>query len=114
MFVFEDHSEEIKQKTEAAIMRALEIIGGKAEEYAAGLAPIDTGNLRNSITHTHPQKDSDGLYTIVGTNVEYAPYQEFGTSKMKAANHGQGYLRPGINNHMDEFKAILNDELSTI
>ena len=36
---------------EAAKAKALETIGGKAESYAKRLCPVDTGNLRNSITH---------------------------------------------------------------
>ena len=32
--------------------RALEIIGGKAGRYVKALVPVDTGTLRNSITHT--------------------------------------------------------------
>ena len=50
--------------------RALEIIGGKAETYAKLLAPVDTGNLRNSITHQQLDEDTE----IIGTNVHYAPY----------------------------------------
>lgn len=49
--------------------RALEIMGGKAENYAKELAPVDTGRLRNSITH----QQQDANTEIVGTNVEYAP-----------------------------------------
>ena len=49
--------------------RALEIMGGKAESYAKQLCPVDTGNLRNSITHQQLDEDTE----IVGTNVEYAP-----------------------------------------
>ena len=36
--------------------------------------PVDTGLLRNSITHT-----INGNEAEVGTNMEYAPYVEFGT-----------------------------------
>lgn len=49
--------------------RALEIMGGKAESYAKQLCPVDTENLRNSITHQQLDEDTE----IVGTNVEYAP-----------------------------------------
>jgi HK97 gp10 family phage protein len=40
---------------------------------------VDTGNLRRSITY-----EMDGeMEAEVGTNVEYATYVEFGTSRMK-------------------------------
>ena len=49
--------------------RALEIMGGKAETYAKQLCPVDTGNLRNSITHQQVDESTEAI----GTNVEYAP-----------------------------------------
>ena len=57
-----------------AKLRALEIIGGKAESYAKGLVPVDTGRLRNSITHT-----TEGATEVIGSNVSYAPFVELGT-----------------------------------
>lgn len=103
---------------DAAIERALEIIGIKAEKYAKALAPVGTpestgkrgyrgGTLRNSISHDH---DDDTVY--VGTNVEYAPYQELGTRYMKAANNGKGYLRPAVQDHLYEYKNIVQSELN--
>lgn len=47
------------------------------------LAPVDTGRLRASITFLIGS-DGAGIFGLVGTNVEYAPYQEFGTFKMQA------------------------------
>lgn len=44
------------------------------ENEAKRLCPVDTGDLRNSITH----EVDDGV-GIVGTNKEYAPYVEYGT-----------------------------------
>lgn len=48
---------------------ALEVIGGQAEKYAKGLCPVDTGRLRNSITHSLASGE-DAVY--VGSNVEYS------------------------------------------
>lgn len=53
-----------------AKLRALEIIGGKIESYAKGLVPVDTGALRNSITH---RVDNDGGSVEVGSAIIYAP-----------------------------------------
>lgn len=52
---------------------------------AVALSPVDTGRLRNSI-----DKIKDGNDYLVGTNVEYAAHQEFGTKWQKA----QPFLRP--------------------
>ncbi len=109
IFVREDNTNEWRDDTELAILRALEKIGWAAEQYAANLAPVDTARLRNSITHV---MDNGGKYVAVGTNVEYAPYQELGTSRASAANGGRGYLRPAAQDHMDEYRKILEDELN--
>lgn len=53
----------------AACGRALEICGGVAESYAKLRCPVDTGNLRNSITH----QQKDETTEVIGSAVEYAP-----------------------------------------
>lgn len=92
-----DNTDAIKDIVRAQTRVALEAVGLQAEGYAKRLCPVDTGNLRNSITHT---SDDDTAY--IGTNVEYAPYVEYGTSRTKA----QPFLKPAANNHADEYKAI--------
>lgn len=78
----------IDAMTQAAL-RALEIIGGKAESYAKGLCaprgpkgnkmPNDiTAPLRNSITH---KVDSAKMTVVVGSNQPMAAYVELGTGK---------------------------------
>lgn len=54
--------------------------GGYYEGAKAGYIPVDTGRLRASLT---PVVRSRGpiIQGIVGTNVEYGPYQEFGTKR---------------------------------
>ena len=104
----DDNTDDIIKATDDAIYNALYIIGSKAADYAAGLAPVDTGTLRRSLT-SEVAMDEKAVY--VGTNVEYAPYQEYGTYKMQAANGGKGFLKPAIEEHMDEFKHIMETEL---
>lgn len=60
-------------------------------------APVLTGTLRRSI-HTETAETADGAVARVGTNVEYAPHQEFGTSRMA----GQPYLRPAYDEKKNE------------
>ncbi len=44
------------------------------------LSPVDTGTLRRSITRKVEQ--NNGMYIgRVGTNIKYAPYQEYGTKR---------------------------------
>ena len=101
-YELKDNSEEVKSAMTSALARALEKIGLVAEGYAKRLCPVDTGRLRNSITHA-----DDGEAEYIGTNVEYAPYVELGTSRTRA----QPYLKPAIANHSDEYKKIVEDEM---
>ena len=56
------------------------------EAEAKTVVPVDTGNLKNSIT-ANLVKPLEG---VVSTGVEYAEYVEYGTSKMAA----QPYMTP--------------------
>lgn len=96
---FISHRAEVTIAKDKAIEQALTAIGIQCRDYAARKAPVDTGNLRNSIVF---KVDSPSDSVIIGTNVEYGKYQEFGTSRMKA----QPYLRPAVDEHLDEYKRI--------
>ena len=67
---FHSNLGEVLKGSQEAIERAAEIIGGMAESYAKELCPVDTGNLRNSITHTTENNDHT---VVIGTAVKYAP-----------------------------------------
>lgn len=92
----------------AAALRA----GGLViETPAKAKAPVLTGNLRRSI-HTEVSTGGEKVEARVGTNVEYGPHVEFGTSSQRA----QPYLRPAYDENkgqaMDEITAVLQ-ELTT-
>jgi len=60
------------------LKKKLKSIGFQIEREAKKNAPVDTGRLRASITTDVTM--NQGLPMVkVGTNVEYAPYIEFGT-----------------------------------
>ena len=99
-----DNSKEVLEAMQQAVVRALETCGLVAEGYAKKLAPVDTGNLRNSITH---DVDDGEPAAYIGTNVEYAPYVCLGTIHMKA----QPFLKPAVNDHKDEYRKILENSL---
>ena len=96
---FISYAKDVLQGMAKAKAAALEVIGGKAESYAKKACPVDTGRLRNSITHAQMDENTE----VIGTNVEYAPFVELGTAKMKA----RPFLRPAAENHMPEYKFIL-------
>lgn len=99
-----DNSKQVKAEFERAVLRALEECGLFAESVAKKLCPVDTGNLRNSISHTVAR---DEQVAYVGTNVEYAPYVELGTSRQRA----QPYLKPAVNDNANTYRQIIDKEL---
>lgn len=92
------------------------------------LCPVDTGNLRNSITHM--VSDSEKA-AYIGTNSEYAVYVECGTGiyypggrqtpwVYKDAKgdwhltHGQRakpFIKPAVAEHGEQYKRIIEAEL---
>lgn len=129
----EDHTKETLEELEEAITIALEECGLAAEGYAQRLCPVDTGLLRNSITHaldgssvsidSYSSNDGtvSGYYTgimpeapagqhimYVGTNVEYAPYVEFGTSRTRK----QAFIQPALTNNVQTYNDIIKRWLS--
>jgi len=58
------------------------------EAEAKRRAPVDTGRLRSSIN-----SGVSGDVAKVGTDVEYAPYMEYGTSRFPT---GKPFLRPAL------------------
>lgn len=103
---FTSHLPDVKAHVNASVYRAMEIIGGMAESYAKGLAPVDTGNLRNSITH---EVQDGGMSAVIGTSVKYAPYQELGAPNAHVPAHP--FLRPAAENHSEEYKQVIQNEL---
>lgn len=93
-----DNSEEILRELERKKAIALEAVGITAEGFAKKETPVDTGRLRNSITHT---VTGDDVY--IGTNVEYGPYIELGTVNYV----GKHMLKRAASEHSDTYKAII-------
>ena len=125
---FIDNSEEIKDNMKNVLLRALEKVGMTAEKYAKRLCPVDTGNLRNSITH---RVDQEEPAVYVGSDSEYAAYVELGTGKhypggrptpwayqdakgnwhWTAGNKAQPYLKPAAANYAAQYRQIVEDEM---
>ena len=103
-YTYKDNSKEVSEDIKAALLRGLEKCGLTAERFAKKLAPYDTGNLRNSITH---EVDGREPAVYIGTNVEYAPYQELGTINMTA----NPFLKPAVADHANTYRKIIEKEL---
>lgn len=97
-----DNTQQVLSALEKAKKKGLEAIGMTAEGHAKKNTPVDTGRLRNSITHT---ADSEAAY--IGTNVEYAPYVELGARGRKPVH----MLRRAATEHTAEYKEIIESAL---
>lgn len=73
---------DIKQSAKKGLGRGAKRI----QKNAKLLAPVDTGQLRNSIK-TKTKTTSEGVEAKVYTNVEHAVYNEFGTGVRGASSH---------------------------
>lgn len=96
---FVSNRKNVEKALKDAEKRALLGIGEFVEGQAKTLAPVDTGNLRGSISH---QVNESNQSVMIGTNTEYAVYQEKGSSRTKA----QPFLTPAAENNTSEIKAI--------
>ena len=125
----DDHNDEVLSALDAALARGLEKCGLVAEGYAKKLCPVDTGNLRNSITHTVTDVNEQAAY--VGSNAEYAAYVELGTGVFYPGGrqtpwvytdakgnthmtHGQRakpYIKPAVADHTPQYQKIIKSEL---
>lgn len=120
----EDHSGEVLEELDEKVLAALEACGLAAEGYAKRLCPVDTGRLRGSITYATQKAHGDGQEpatpedyepqgtpekgsVYIGTNVEYGPAIELGTSRQKA----QPFLKPAIANNTGKYKQIFEQYL---
>lgn len=103
VIVEENNAHVIADAINSGLVAALEEIGLVAEASAKRRCPVDTGRLRNSITHALSGEDS----VVIGTNVEYAIYVHEGTSRMK----GRPFLRDAVANSRSRFEAIIRKHI---
>lgn len=129
-----DNSAAAMRELQGKVKNALVACGMTAEGYAKEDCPVDTGRLRNSITYVtsdeqspantnkHPNGQADAQPSdykplakpenntvYIGTNVEYAGINEFGS-----LNHKVGkahFIRDSVAKHQDEYKAIIKAAL---
>ena len=65
---------------------------------AQAFAPVDTGALRSSISY-ETGADQGSVWGEVGPTVSYAPYVEYGTSRMAP----YAYMGPAFDRHAGAF-----------
>ena len=130
-YTVNDNTPQVLNAIKQAKERALERFGMQGESYAkehiTENKSVQTGNLRNSISH---RVDTANERAVIGTSVDYATYVELGTGvyadggrptpwtyKDDKGNwhHTKGqkakpYLKPAVANHAETYKNIAKDE----
>ena len=125
----EDHSDEVLKALEENKEAILEAWGQQAVSHAksniTAAGRVDTGALRNSISH---QVELDEGAVYVGTNQDYAIYNEYGTGIYLEGGGGRQdpwsyqdskgnwhrtrgmkaihFLKNAITEHFNEYKSI--------
>ncbi|NMF25076.1 HK97 gp10 family phage protein [Olsenella umbonata] len=105
--VRQDNTEAVIAALNEAIARGLEEMGLVAEGYAKAGCPVDTGRLRNSITHV---VDPDNQEVSIGTNVEYGRHVEFREDVSHENGHAH-FLRDAASEHAAEYAQIMRAAL---
>lgn len=101
-WTMKDNTDEVLSALEKAKKRGLEAIGLTAEGHAKKETPVDTGRLRNSISHAVEDRAA-----YIGTNVEYAPYVELGAR----GRDGKHMLQRAATEHTDEYKRLMEESM---
>lgn len=107
-----DHQREVLEQLESKKDKILNELGMLAEGFAKDKCPVDTGNLRNSISY---KVVDDDVY--IGTNVEYAVYVEMGTGSHYAGGsaikgmEARPYLKPAVTEHRSVYEQVILDEM---
>lgn len=115
----DDHSDEVLSALDAALARGLEKCGLVAEGYAKKLCPVDTGNLRNSITHTVTDVNEQAAYVELGTGVFYPGGRQTpwvytdakGNTHMTHGQRAKPYIKPAVADHTPQYQKIIKSEL---
>ena len=132
---FQDLIDEMNRRVDIAAEKCGLIAEGYAQEYLTAQDAVDTGNLRNSITH-HVLPIYSATVVNIGTPVHYGPYVELGTGKYAQGGGGsppwvypvpqpdgsvkfyrtegmkpRPYLKPAIADHEREYLDIIEAEL---
>lgn len=129
---FHSNADKALRQLDKQMQQAVDMIGGIIESAAKDLCPVDTGLLRNSITHggaggklgaTEYASDDGGTtgqyadanipadeggnkyVVVVGTNVQYAPYQELGAPNRNVPP--SPFLRPAFEDNMETAKTVV-------
>ena len=97
-----DNSDEVLRILQDRVQVALEAVGLQAENYAANKCPVDTGLLRNSITHAVSGKAiSKSYHASYGSN-RNKKGKRYSASSKNAGSVGYGSYSGSIGTEADQ------------
>ena len=131
-----DNSAEVLRELDSKIEAILEAWGiqgvGAVVDIITSESRVDTGAMRNSISH---QVDAGDKSVYIGTNIEYAIYHELGTGIYLEGGGGRQtpwayqdasgswhrtrgmkpihMIKNGVSQSVNDFKSIANDILKS-
>ena len=131
-----DNSAEVLRELDSKIEAILEAWGiqgvGAVVDIITSESRVDTGAMRNSISH---QGDAGDKSVYIGTNIEYAIYHELGTGIYLEGGGGRQtpwayqdangewhrtrgmkpihMIKNGVSGSVNDFKSIANDILKS-
>ena len=119
-----DNTDKAVEAIDEAIESALYAAAVKIHGDAVMMAPVDTGNLRGSLSFSVSGSQAEGVSTpassadgvgsappdtaVVGSNAHYAPYVEYGTYKMAA----QPFLEPALRDNHDNIQRLMKEQFA--
>lgn len=107
---FESFAEKVLKESREVFDGAMELVAQQGESnaiaevtklvYDTPPSPtyVRTGDLRKSISHKYVKEEKTAY---IGTNIDYAPYVEYGTRNMPE----RPFLRNAAQNYSDEYRA---------
>lgn len=93
----QDNTKGVLSEVDRLIKAKLSIAALMVERTAKQTCPVRTGTLKRSITHKVEKRSA-----AIGSNVEYAPFLELGTSKMSP----RPFLRPALEANRNKIEQL--------
>lgn len=93
-------TDRVKRLIAAGLEKGLTMAALTIDKAAKGKAPVDTGRLRASIGY-----EVSGESAVIGTNVEYARWMEFGSSR----KNPNCFLRPALDENRGKVDRMISN-----